>query len=160
MRTHIPVLVGLVLVGAASLGNAAPAASQALVRAQAPTDRAVYYSAQVLMKEMDDQDANDGPTVRLVEGGTHNTNIRHDANITRESSQLRVHPETVDVWVVQRGSGILATGGEMVNGEHVGGVERVIGVGDVVFIPAGTLHGIRESQSITWLNIRYNMVAE
>ena len=157
MRGHIPVLVGLVLVGAASLGNAAPAASQALVRAQA-TDIAIHYPVQVLMKEMDDQDANDGPTVRLVEGVTHNTNIRHDANITRESSQLRVHPETVDVWVVQRGSGILATGGEMVNGEHVGGVERVIGVGDVVFIPAGTLHGIREAQSITWLNIRYDMV--
>jgi quercetin dioxygenase-like cupin family protein len=45
----------------------------------------------------------------------------------------------------------------MVNDELVDGVERVIGEGDLVFIPAGTLHGIKETISITWLNIRYDM---
>ena len=153
MRTHI-----LVLVGALSLGSAAPAAAQILVRDQAPTDRAADIAVQILAKEMDMMEAEGRSTVRLLEGGTHNVNIRHDENITRESSVARAHPETVDVWVVQRGSGVLATGGEMVNGEHVGGVERVIAAGDVIFIPAGTLHGIRETQSITWLNIRYDMV--
>ena len=122
-------------------------------------------------QDSDQQDSSDGEssdadmmeaegtsTVRLLEGGTHNVNIRHDENITRETSVVRSHPETVDVWVVQRGWGVLATGGELVNGEHVGGVERVIAAGDVIFIPAGTLHGIRETRSITWLNIRYDMV--
>ena len=157
MRTHVPVLVGLVLVGAVSLGGAAPVAAQAFVREQAPTDRAADIPVQVLAKEMDMMEAEGTSTVRLLEGGTHNVNIRHDENITRETSLVRSHPETVDVWVVQRGSGVLVTGGEMVNGEHVGGVERVIAAGDVIFIPAGTLHGIRETQSITWLNIRYDM---
>ena len=41
----------------------------------------------------------------------------------------------------------------MVNDEIVDGVERVIREGDLVFIPAGTLHGIKETTSITWLNI-------
>ena len=153
MRTHI-----LLLVGAVSLGSAAPAAAQLLVRDQAPTDRAADIAIQILTKEIDMMEAEGRSTVRLLEGGTHNVNIRHDENITRETSVARAHPVTVDVWVVQRGSGVLATGGEMVNGEHVGGVERVIAAGDVIFIPAGTLHGIRETQSITWLNIRYDMV--
>ena len=158
MRTHVLVWVGLVLVGAVSLGSAAPAAAQAVVREQAPTDRAADIPAQVLAREMDVMEAEGVSTVRLLEGGTHNLNIRHDENVTRETSRLRSHPETVDIWVVQRGSGVLVTGGQMVNGEHVGGVERVIAAGDVIFIPAGTLHGIRETQSITWLNIRYDMV--
>ena len=153
MRTHI-----LVLVGALSLGGAAPAAAQLLVRDNAPTDRAADIPVQVLVNEIDMMEAEGVSTVRLLEGVTHNVNIRHDENVTRETSTMRSHPETVDVWVVRRGSGVLATGGEMVNGEHVGGVERVIAAGDVIFIPAGTLHGMRETQSITWLNIRYNMV--
>ncbi len=153
MRTHI-----LVLVGAVSLGGTAPAAAQLLVRDHAPTDRAADLPVQVLVNEIDMMEAEGVSTVRLLEGVTHNVNIRHDENVTRETSTMRSHPETVDVWVVRRGSGVLATGGEMVNGEHVGGVERVIAAGDVIFIPAGTLHGMRETQSITWLNIRYNMV--
>ena len=158
MRTHVLVLVGLLLVGTVGLGSPAPAAAQAFVREQAPTDRAADFSLQVLATEMDMMEAEGTSTVRLLEGGTHNVNIRHDENVTRETSVVRSHPETVDVWVVQRGSGVLATGGEMVNGQHVGGVERVIAAGDVIFIPSGTLHGIRETRSITWLNIRYNMV--
>lgn len=164
MRTHI-----LMLVGALSLGSAATAAAQAVVREQAPTDRAADIPLQVLMREMDMMEAEGTSTLRLLQGGTHNLNIRHDENVTRETSLTRIHPKTVDVWVVLRGSGVLATGGEMVNGAsatggeivngvHVGGVERVIAAGDVIFIPAGTLHGIRETQSITWLNIRYDMV--
>jgi len=157
MHAHILVLVSLVLVGAVSLGSAAPSAAQAFVRERAPTDRAADIPVQVLVREMDMMEAEGASTVRLLEGGTHNVNIRHDENITRETSVVRSHPETVDVWIVQRGSGVLATGGKMVNGEHVGGVERVIAAGDVIFIPAKALHGIRETQSITWLNIRYDM---
>ena len=48
MRTSV-----LVLVGAVSLGSAAPAAAQAFVRERAPTDRAADIPVQVLAKEMD-----------------------------------------------------------------------------------------------------------
>ena len=74
-----------------------------------------------------------------------------------DTAVYRAHPRTVDVWVVQRGSGTLVTGGRPVNDELVDGVERVIGEGNLVFIPPGTLHGIKETISITWLNIRYDV---
>lgn len=155
MRTRIPVWVAIV-----SLIAAGSADAQAVIRSQAPTDRAADFSIQNLAYEIDRMEADGVSTVRLLEGGTHNVNIRHDENITRENSSIRVHPDFVDVWVVQRGSGVLATGGRLVNGEHVDGVERVIGEGDVVFIPNGTPHGITEAKSITWLNIRYVFAEE
>ncbi len=36
-----------------------------------------------------------------------------------------------------------------------GGVEREIKAGDLVFIPTGVPHGIKQSDSITYLNIRF-----
>lgn len=36
-----------------------------------------------------------------------------------------------------------------------GGVERVIKTGDLVCIPPGVPHGIKESKGITYLNIRF-----
>ncbi|MQA90588.1 MAG: hypothetical protein GEU90_10180 [Gemmatimonas sp.] len=134
---------------------AAPAVAQPVIRSEAPTDRAADLSAQTLAYEIDRMEAEGISTVRLLEGGTHNVNIRHDENITPENSRILVHPDFVDIWVVQRGSGVLATGGELVDGEHVGGVERVIGEGDAIFIPNGVPHGIKEAKSITWLNVRY-----
>ena len=35
------------------------------------------------------------------------------------------------------------------------GVTRMIGAGDTVYIPPGVPHGIKQSQSITYLNIRF-----
>ena len=37
-----------------------------------------------------------------------------------------------------------------------GGAERVISAGDLVFIPAGVPHGIRDTDGITWFNIRFD----
>jgi mannose-6-phosphate isomerase-like protein (cupin superfamily) len=90
-----------------------------------------------------------------LEGGEFNVNIRHVENATPETYRTLVHPDTIDVWVVQQGYGTLVTGGERTADGHSGGDERFIGVGDVVFIPAGVPHGIKESVSITWLNIRF-----
>ena len=79
-----------------------------------------------------------------------------------------MHPRTTDVYVVREGSGTLVTGGQIVDeqGEPVdgtrgaairGGSERVIGVGDVIYIPpAGVPHGIRDTEGITWFNIRFD----
>ena len=137
------------------LFTAGRAAATPVIRSEAPADRAVDLFTQTLAHEIYTMEAEGSSTVRLLEGGTHNVNIRHDADITPENSRILVHDDFVDIWVVQRGSAVLATGGSLVDGEHVGGVERVIGEGDVVFIPNGVPHGIKESKSITWLNIRY-----
>jgi mannose-6-phosphate isomerase-like protein (cupin superfamily) len=85
----------------------------------------------------------------------------------RGAETALIHPQTADVWVVREGSGTLVTGGTLVDakGQPVqgqsaaairGGVERVIKAGDVVFIPAGVPHGIKDSKAITWLNIRFD----
>ena len=34
-------------------------------------------------------------------------------------------------------------------------LERTVKVGDVIFIPAGIYHGMKETRSTTWLNIRF-----
>src|SRR6187200_1885778 len=63
--------------------------------------------------------------------------------------------DTIDVWVIQEGGGTLVTGGEEVDGKHRGGIERQVKVGDVIFIPAGIYHGMKDSKVTTWLNIRF-----
>jgi mannose-6-phosphate isomerase-like protein (cupin superfamily) len=47
------------------------------------------------------------------------------------------------------------TGGAIVNNAIRGGVERVIKPGDVVFIPPGVPHMIREATGISYLNIHF-----
>ena len=102
-------------------------------------------------------------TVRLLEGGSYNVNIRR----IRGGETALMHPRTTDVYVVREGSGTLVTGGRIVDDQGrvvdgqrgagiTGGVEERIGVGDVVFIPAGVPHGIRETEGITWFNIRFD----
>ena len=112
------------------------------------------------MREMD---AEQRTTVRLLEGGSYNVNIRR----IRGGETALMHPRTTDVYVIREGSGTLVTGGQIVdeNGAPVdgqrgaairGGEERVIGDGDLIFIPAGVPHGIRETDGITWFNIRFD----
>ena len=122
---------------------------------EAPLDRAVDFP-RARLAELFAQASRDGiATTRLLEGGEYNVNIRHVENVTPDNFRTLVHPDTIDVWVVQQGSGTLVTGGEQRNERHIGGVERPIGVGDLIFIPAGVPHGMKETDSITWLNIRF-----
>ena len=37
-----------------------------------------------------------------------------------------------------------------------GGTEQRISAGDLVLIPAGVTHGFRETNGITWFNIRFD----
>jgi mannose-6-phosphate isomerase-like protein (cupin superfamily) len=102
-------------------------------------------------------------TQRVLEGGTFSINVRH---ISGSETALQ-HGKITEVWVVRDGSGIVATGGTLVDakpgataGEFSGssirgGVEREIKTGDLVFIPPGVPHGIKQSKSITYLNIRF-----
>ena len=155
----------LIVISAIGLGllSVSALAAQILVRQQAPTDRAADFplaEIEATIKEMDDDDRS---TVRLLEGGSYNVNIRR----LRGAETALMHPRTTDVYVVREGSGTLVTGGQIVDasGQPVdgqrgaairGGTERVISAGDLVFIPAGVPHGIRESDGITWLNIRFD----
>ena len=136
--------------------------SQILIREQAPSDRAVRVSFAELNTIVGEMDSDQRTTVRLLEGGSYNVNIRR----IRGGETALMHPRTTDVYVVREGSGTLVTGGRIVDDQGrvvnaqrgagiTGGVEEQIGVGDVVFIPAGVPHGIRETDGITWFNIRF-----
>ena len=121
---------------------------------QAPTDHGVPISKEKLAQYLKDMDAKKLQTLRMIEGGKFNVNIRR---ITNAETAL-VHPITVDVWVVLEGSGTLTTGGELVDGKIIGGQSHPINAGDVEFIPANLPHGVSGvNGTITWLNIRWDV---
>jgi mannose-6-phosphate isomerase-like protein (cupin superfamily) len=120
---------------------------------QAPLDKTVSIPLETLNKYYSDMDAKKLQTLRMLEGGRYNLNIRR---ITNAETAL-VHPDTADVWVVTEGSGMLTTGGKLENGKIVGGETHAIKPGDVEYIPAGVPHGVSGvTGSITWLNIRFD----
>jgi mannose-6-phosphate isomerase-like protein (cupin superfamily) len=119
----------------------------------APTDHAVSIPLDTLKGYYGDMDAKKRQTLRMLEGGRYNVNIRR---ITNAETAL-VHPNTADVWVVTQGAGMLTTGGKLESGKIVGGETHAIKPGDVEFIPAGVPHGVSGvTGSITWLNIRFD----
>ena len=125
----------------------------AVVLQQAPLDKTVSIPLETLKEYYSDMDAKKTQTLRMLEGGRHNVNIRR---ITNAETAL-VHPDTADVWVVTEGSGMLTTGGKLENGKIVGGETHAIKPGDVEYIPAGVPHGVSGvTGSITWLNIRFD----
>lgn len=128
----------------------------AVILQQAPTDKTVSIPLETLKGYYTSMDAKKQQTLRMLEGGVYNVNIRR---ITAAETAL-VHPKTTDVWVVTEGAGMLTTGGQLVNGKIVGGETHAIKPGDVEFIPAGVPHGVSGvKSSITWLNIRFDTVA-
>jgi mannose-6-phosphate isomerase-like protein (cupin superfamily) len=119
----------------------------------APEDKTVSIPLETLRRYYSDMDAKKSQTLRMLEGGRFNVNIRR---ITNAETGL-VHPNTADVWVVTEGSGTLTTGGKLEKGKIIGGESHMIKPGDVEFIPAGVPHGVSGVQgSITWLNIRFD----
>lgn len=104
-------------------------------------------------------------TKRMLEGGIFSINVRH---IQGAETALQ-HGRISEIWVIREGSGIVATGGELVDrqagsgpGEFRGsairgGHERLIQAGDVVFVPPGVPHGIKQTDSIVYLNIRFEL---
>jgi mannose-6-phosphate isomerase-like protein (cupin superfamily) len=155
MRVHLSLLLMTLwaLTAAAQTANA-PAA---------PKDRAVDFTDASLDADATDLIAKNLITKRVLEGGTFSINVRHIAGAETALS----HRDITEVWVVREGSGIVATGGTLVNPEPGsgpgeqrgtgirGGHERTIKAGDIIFIPPGVPHGIKESTSITYMNIRF-----
>ena len=120
---------------------------------QAPKDHSISIPKEKLAQHLKDMDTKKLQTLRMIEGGKYNVNIRR---ITAAETGL-VHPITADLWVVLEGGGTLTTGGVLENGKINGGQSRKIKVGDVVYIPSGLPHGVSGVDSnITWLNVRWD----
>ena len=130
---------------------------------RAPKDKAMDLPLSNLEAVAKDIAAKGLITQRVLEGGTYSINVRH---ISGSETALQ-HGKITEVWVVRDGSGIVATGGTLVDAKPSatagdltgsairGGVEREIKTGDLVFIPPGVPHGIKASKGITYLNIRF-----
>ena len=153
--------VGLALGLGLLVGSAVTA--QIEILHQAPLDAAVDLPLAQIEDIVSEMTEVGRTTTRLIEGGTFNVNVRRIEGV---ETALR-HERTTDVYVVREGSATLVTGGELVDadGQPVdgargaairGGRSRTIGVGDVVYIPAGVPHGITETDGITWFNIRFD----
>jgi len=150
--------LALVVLLASSLASAQTAGAP-----PAPKDKAMDLTAAQLEAVAKEITAKGLITQRVLEGGVFSIKVRH---ISGSETALQ-HGRITEVWVVREGSGIVATGGTLVDskpgsapGEFSGsairgGVEREIKPGDLVFIPPGVPHGIKQSNSITYLNIRF-----
>src|SRR5262245_23098410 len=126
---------------------------QTVILEQAPTDRSIAIPTEKLAQYLKDMDAKKLQTIRLIEGGKFNVNIRR---ITNAETAL-IHPNTTDLWVVLEGSGTLTTGGIVENGKFVGGESHPLKVGDVTYLPASLPHGVSGvNGNITWLNVRWD----
>jgi mannose-6-phosphate isomerase-like protein (cupin superfamily) len=120
---------------------------------QAPKDHSIAIPRDTLAQHLKDMDAKKLQTLRMIEGGKYNVNIRR---ITAAETAL-VHPITADLWVILEGGGLLTTGGVLENGKINGGQTHHIKVGDVVYIPSGLPHGVSGvDTNITWLNVRWD----
>lgn len=85
------------------------------------------------------------------------------------------HDQTIEVYYILSGSGLLTTGGTMIeerraaadgdivnvlngpsgNGINQGGYTRKVGPGDVIIIPAGVFHGWSQiTEHLTYLSVR------
>jgi mannose-6-phosphate isomerase-like protein (cupin superfamily) len=122
-----------------------------LTRHQAPTDRALDFPLATLQAEFADMMAQKRVTTRLLEGGAYSMNARYLVG----SEAAQVHKSIIEFYFVRDGSATLVTGGAIVDKVIRGGVERVIKPGDVVFIPPGVPHGIRDTAGISYLNIHF-----
>jgi mannose-6-phosphate isomerase-like protein (cupin superfamily) len=150
-------LLAALVVGCGSIGLAQEGrgggGGQTVILEQAPKDHSIAIPREKLAQHLKDMDAKKLQTLRMIEGGKYNVNIRR---ITAAETGL-VHPITADLWVVLEGGGTLTTGGVLEKGKILGGQSRPIKVGDVVYIPSGLPHGVSGvEKNITWLNVRWD----
>lgn len=120
----------------------------------APAHRSVAIPREKLAAYRRDMDAKNSATLRMIEGGRFNVNIRR---ITGPSVEL--HKVTIDTWVVLDGSGTVNTGFATENGTRVAGTGQTFRAqaGDVFFIPSNLSHGFSMVDGVvSWLNIRWD----
>lgn len=134
----------------AQTGGAGQGAAR-VVRHTAPTDRALDFPLAALQTEFADMAAQKLITTRLLEGGTYSLNTRRIVG----SEPAQVHKSIIEFYFIREGTATLVTGGTLADGSIRGGVERIVRAGDVVFIPPGVPHGIRDTAGISYLNIHF-----
>ncbi len=146
-------------------GLVAQAQAPGMAPQPAPADRSIGFTDAELSAVTAMLRSKQLITQRVLEGGGFSVNVRH---ITGAETAL-VHGAIAEVWIVREGRGTLATGGELVDAKPgngpgevrgtsiKGGAERELAAGDVVFIPPGVPHGIRQTPSITYLNVRFEL---
>ena len=147
VRIVLIVLVAL----AQSDGRTHAQGSGILVRHQAPTDRALDFQLAAIQAEFADMKGQKRASTRLIEGGRYSMNARYLTG----AEAAQIHKTITEFYFVRDGSATLVTGGAIVNNAIRGGVQRVIKPGDVVFIPPGVPHMIRETTGISYLNIHF-----
>jgi mannose-6-phosphate isomerase-like protein (cupin superfamily) len=116
----------------------------------------IFIPKERLDGYMKDMELKNVSTLRMIEGGRFNVNIRR---IKAPSTEY--HDVTVDTWVILKGAGTANTGYERTpeGGRVEGtGVSTPAKVGDVFFIPAHFPHGFSAVTSdVYWLNIRWDV---
>ena len=125
-----------------------------MVKEYAQTDHSVAIPREKLDAYRQEMEAANAGTLRMIEGGHFNVNIRR---IKAPSTEL--HPTTIDTWVVLEGGGTANTGFELKDGKAVPGtgVNQKVTVGDVMFIPSNFNHGFSAVDGVVaWLNIRWD----
>jgi mannose-6-phosphate isomerase-like protein (cupin superfamily) len=146
--------VALLIVSAvpafAQTGGGAPGAAR-VVRHQAPTDRALDFPLAALQAEFASMTKDKLITTRLIEGGSFSLNTRRIVG----SEPAQVHKSIIEFYFVREGSATLVTGGTLANGTISGGVERLVSAGDVIFIPPGVPHGIKNTTGVSYLNVHF-----
>ena len=142
-------LVAFVLCAAAAVAQTG--GSRILIRHQAPTDRALDFPLATLQAEFADMAAQKRLTTRMLEGGDFSMNARYLVG----SEAAQVHKSINEFYFIREGTATLITGGTMVEKAIHGGVERPVKPGDVVFIPAGVPHAIKDTTGISYLNIHF-----
>jgi len=149
---HGVLIVLIVLTAFAQGGTGAQAQGAGiLVRHRAPIDRALDFQLAALQAEFADMKTQKRASTRMVEGDTFSMNARYLTG----AEAAQIHKTITEFYFVRDGSATLVTGGAIVNQAIRGGVERVIKPGDVVFIPPGVPHAIRETTGISYLNIHF-----
>jgi mannose-6-phosphate isomerase-like protein (cupin superfamily) len=147
------VFAALVLIGAAWSPCAFAQAEHMQVLEQAPSDHSIAIPKEKLAQYLKDMDTKGLHTLRMVEGGKYNVNIRR----IRAAEPGLAHPITANFWVVLEGGGTLTTGGVLENGKINGGRTRQLKAGDIVYIPSGLPHAVSSvKKSITWMNVRWD----
>src|ERR1044071_7003503 len=109
MRTFVT--IGAVVLAAGltlAQGRGGQEGGGATILEQAPKDHSIAIPKDKLAGYLKDMDAKKLQTLRMIEGGKYNVNIRR---ITAAETGL-VHPITADLWVVLEGGGTLTTRSE------------------------------------------------
>jgi mannose-6-phosphate isomerase-like protein (cupin superfamily) len=163
----------LVLLLALSTGDAGVVSAPRRASAPAmpvPTTDVTAAAIQAVLEQEKTGSPPDTP-IRVVDVGGYNVGIaliHHDAPATGHGAS---HPKVTEVFRILEGGGTLVTGGTLVDpkmrdhrtlegpciggNKMLGGVRRKVSKGNMVIIPAGTVHGFTEiDKTITYLVIR------